>query len=144
MSVEFEISDLIPASPQVVYDTWLSSEGHAAMTVLNARVRSKALVEAPVCTFAVEMKVDIAQRRQKHIWILALPHFAVGKLEPDLIGNRPALGFDKRRKQAALMYASHLERSAVLKTHLGRRGVGMHGPNHHGGSRASIERTALL
>ena len=32
MSVEFEISESFPASPQVIYDTWLDSEGHAAMT----------------------------------------------------------------------------------------------------------------
>lgn len=31
MSVEFEISEVFPASPEVVYDTWLDSEGHAAM-----------------------------------------------------------------------------------------------------------------
>ena len=30
--MEFEISDLFPASPQFVYDTWLDSEGHAAIT----------------------------------------------------------------------------------------------------------------
>ena len=32
MSVEFEISEVFPASPKTVYDTWLDSEGHAAMT----------------------------------------------------------------------------------------------------------------
>jgi uncharacterized protein YndB with AHSA1/START domain len=31
MSVEFEIYDVFPVSPEVVYDTWLDSEGHAAM-----------------------------------------------------------------------------------------------------------------
>jgi len=30
--VDFEISDSFPAPPQVVYDTWLDSEGHAAIT----------------------------------------------------------------------------------------------------------------
>ena len=30
--MEFEISDLFPVPPQVVYDTWLDSEGHAAIT----------------------------------------------------------------------------------------------------------------
>ena len=30
--MDFEISDLLPAPPQVVYDTWLDSEGHAAIT----------------------------------------------------------------------------------------------------------------
>ena len=31
MSVEFEISVVFDASPEVIYDTWLDSEGHAAM-----------------------------------------------------------------------------------------------------------------
>ncbi|PKB71564.1 MAG: hypothetical protein BZY87_04750 [SAR202 cluster bacterium Io17-Chloro-G6] len=31
MSVEFEISESFPVSPQAVYDTWLDSDGHAAM-----------------------------------------------------------------------------------------------------------------
>ena len=31
MSVEFEISEVFQASPETVYDTWLDSEGHAAM-----------------------------------------------------------------------------------------------------------------
>ena len=30
--MEFEISDLFPVPPQVVYDPWLDSEGHAAIT----------------------------------------------------------------------------------------------------------------
>ena len=30
--MDFEISDSFPAPPQVVYDTWLDSEGHAAIT----------------------------------------------------------------------------------------------------------------
>ena len=29
--MEFEISDIFPVPPQVVFDTWLDSEGHAAM-----------------------------------------------------------------------------------------------------------------
>ena len=32
MPFEFTLSDVIPASPRAVYDAWLSSEGHAAMT----------------------------------------------------------------------------------------------------------------
>ena len=32
MSVEFEISEVFPASPDAVYSAWLDSEGHAAMT----------------------------------------------------------------------------------------------------------------
>ena len=32
MSVEFEIWEVFPASPETVYGTWLDSEGHAAMT----------------------------------------------------------------------------------------------------------------
>ena len=31
MSLEFEISDSFPVPPQVVYDTWLDSDGHGAM-----------------------------------------------------------------------------------------------------------------
>ena len=32
MGLEFEISQLIPATPQEIYDAWLSSEGHTQMT----------------------------------------------------------------------------------------------------------------
>jgi activator of HSP90 ATPase len=31
MSIEFGISEAFPVSPEVVYGTWLDSEGHAAM-----------------------------------------------------------------------------------------------------------------
>ena len=34
--MDFEISDSFPAPPQVVYDNWLDSEGHAAITGLPA------------------------------------------------------------------------------------------------------------
>jgi uncharacterized protein YndB with AHSA1/START domain len=32
MTVEFEVTGLIAATPQEIYDAWLNSEGHAAMT----------------------------------------------------------------------------------------------------------------
>ena len=32
MPFEFTLSDVIPASPRAVYDAWLSSESHTAMT----------------------------------------------------------------------------------------------------------------
>ena len=32
MPIEFTVSDVIPASPQEIYDAWLSSEGHAEIT----------------------------------------------------------------------------------------------------------------
>ena len=32
MAVEFEISQQIPATPQAIYDAWLSSDGHTLMT----------------------------------------------------------------------------------------------------------------
>jgi len=32
MPFEFTLSDVIPASPQEIYDAWLSSNGHAGMT----------------------------------------------------------------------------------------------------------------
>jgi uncharacterized protein YndB with AHSA1/START domain len=38
MALEFEVSGLIPATPQAIYSAWLSSEGHAAMTGSPARV----------------------------------------------------------------------------------------------------------
>ncbi len=44
MSVEFEVSESFPASPQAVYDTWLDSDGHAAMTGHPAE--ASAVVEA--------------------------------------------------------------------------------------------------
>jgi uncharacterized protein YndB with AHSA1/START domain len=38
MTIEFEISALIPATPQEVYTAWLSSEGHSQMTGSSASV----------------------------------------------------------------------------------------------------------
>jgi activator of HSP90 ATPase len=35
---DFEQSDVIPATPQAVYDAWMSGEGHAAMTGGGAEV----------------------------------------------------------------------------------------------------------
>jgi activator of HSP90 ATPase len=32
MAFEFSVSDVIPATPRAIYDAWLSSEGHAAIT----------------------------------------------------------------------------------------------------------------
>jgi activator of HSP90 ATPase len=32
MRVSFELSELIPATPDEIYDAWLSSEGHSKMT----------------------------------------------------------------------------------------------------------------
>lgn len=32
MSLAFSVSDVIPASPQAIYDAWLDSKGHAGMT----------------------------------------------------------------------------------------------------------------
>jgi uncharacterized protein YndB with AHSA1/START domain len=32
MSVAFEISEVFPATPQAIYQAWLNSEGHTAMT----------------------------------------------------------------------------------------------------------------
>jgi uncharacterized protein YndB with AHSA1/START domain len=41
MTIEFTISDVIPAAPQQVYDTWLDAKGHAAMTGAGATASSK-------------------------------------------------------------------------------------------------------
>ena len=38
MPYDFELSALIPAAPKEVYDAWLSSEGHTAMTGGKAQV----------------------------------------------------------------------------------------------------------
>ena len=38
MNIEFEISDVLPATPEVVYSAWLSSEEHSKMTGSPANV----------------------------------------------------------------------------------------------------------
>ena len=38
MKVEFEVSDVIPASPDKVYSAWLDSDEHSAMTGGFARI----------------------------------------------------------------------------------------------------------
>ncbi len=37
MSFEFTVADIIPASAQAIYDAWLDSDGHSAMTGNEAR-----------------------------------------------------------------------------------------------------------
>src|SRR5487761_1506869 len=32
MSLDFKVSDVIPATPRAIYDAWLDSHGHAGMT----------------------------------------------------------------------------------------------------------------
>ena len=32
MTIEFTVSDAIPAAPQAIYDAWLNSDGHSKMT----------------------------------------------------------------------------------------------------------------
>jgi len=41
MSIEFEISEMIPASPDVIYDAWLNSEEHSQMTGGTAKVSAE-------------------------------------------------------------------------------------------------------
>ncbi len=38
MTIEFEISTIIPATPEAIYRAWLSSEGHSAMTGASAEI----------------------------------------------------------------------------------------------------------
>lgn len=38
MAIEFVVSTLLPATPEAVYNAWLSSEGHAGMTGSPASV----------------------------------------------------------------------------------------------------------
>ncbi|MDA1128327.1 MAG: SRPBCC domain-containing protein [Chloroflexi bacterium] len=40
MSVEFEISEVFLSSPEEIYDTWLDSDGHSAMTGSPASISS--------------------------------------------------------------------------------------------------------
>jgi len=45
MPYEFTVSDFIPASPRDIYDAWLDSAGHAAMT--GAEATASPVVGAP-------------------------------------------------------------------------------------------------
>jgi activator of HSP90 ATPase len=38
MSIEFEVSDVIPATPEEIYEAWLDSEEHSRMTGGQAKV----------------------------------------------------------------------------------------------------------
>ena len=40
MSIEFEVSDMIPATPEEIYGAWLDSEEHSRMTGGQAKVSS--------------------------------------------------------------------------------------------------------
>ena len=38
MATDFAVSDVLPATPEAVYDAWLSSTGHSAMTGADAEI----------------------------------------------------------------------------------------------------------
>lgn len=38
MGYDFEVSDILPATPDEIYRAWMSSEGHAAMTGAGAEI----------------------------------------------------------------------------------------------------------
>jgi len=38
MTYDFELTALLPATPEAVYDAWLSSEGHSKMTGGSAQI----------------------------------------------------------------------------------------------------------
>jgi uncharacterized protein YndB with AHSA1/START domain len=41
MAYEFTIEDVLPATPQAVYDAWLSAAGHAGMTGAGAEIDAR-------------------------------------------------------------------------------------------------------
>jgi uncharacterized protein YndB with AHSA1/START domain len=41
MSYEFALTEIIPATPQAIYDAWLDSDGHTAMTGGKAEISAK-------------------------------------------------------------------------------------------------------
>ena len=41
MAYDFELTSVIPASPLVVYEAWISSDGHTAMTGAEASVDAR-------------------------------------------------------------------------------------------------------
>lgn len=41
MAFDFTLSDIIPATPRRVYDAWLDSKAHGAMTGSKARISAK-------------------------------------------------------------------------------------------------------
>jgi activator of HSP90 ATPase len=41
MAYDFEVFDVIPARVDVIYDTWMSSDGHSAMTGGPAKVEAQ-------------------------------------------------------------------------------------------------------
>ena len=41
MAIEFVVSTMLPATPEEVYDTWMSSEGHSAMTGSPASISAE-------------------------------------------------------------------------------------------------------
>jgi activator of HSP90 ATPase len=41
MTYDFEVSAIVPAAPRAIFDAWMSSAGHAAMTGAGATVRAR-------------------------------------------------------------------------------------------------------
>ena len=58
MSIEFEISDEIPASSEVIYDAWLNSEEHSRMTGGLAKVSPKRILQLWRTTEFIDTEKD--------------------------------------------------------------------------------------
>ena len=41
MAYDFELSTVLPATPEQVFDAWMSSEGHGAMTMTECHIEPK-------------------------------------------------------------------------------------------------------
>ncbi len=41
MAHDFEVSDVLPGSPQAIYEAWMSTAGHTAMTGADAEVDAR-------------------------------------------------------------------------------------------------------
>lgn len=41
MAYDYELVDIIPASPHAVYEAWMSSEGHTAMTGSDSTIEAR-------------------------------------------------------------------------------------------------------
>ena len=58
MSLAFSVSDVIPAVPQAIYDAWLDSAGHAAMTGGKPATCSAAVGGAFTVTFTIALVAE--------------------------------------------------------------------------------------
>ena len=86
-------------------------EADAGDAIHHANVRAELLPELAMRAFVEQMKIDVAERRQKAIRIAPLPHGAVGVVEAQAIVQRQRRARDERGVEIGQALRDAVERN---------------------------------